>query len=129
MINLIFFFGLVVGVIIFGLTLNVIWNRSKEGAYGLMAMHLSLMFLFSYYSLEETEGAVVFVIQPIIIAGLLYSIRLMERHEKIQCSGVWQAEADADVARYKAHVFYGKWLEQPAMAPAKFQTLLRTAQH
>ena len=46
-----------------------------------------------------------------------------------QLSRVWQAEADADVARYKAHVFYGKWLEQPAMAPAKFQTLLRTAQH
>jgi hypothetical protein len=44
-----------------------------------------------------------------------------------QLSRVWQAEADADVARYKAHVFYGKWLDQPALAPATFQTLLRTS--
>lgn len=41
-------------------------------------------------------------------------------------SKVWQAEADRDVARYKDKVFYGKWLEQPEIAPPKYQKLLRT---
>ena len=39
-------------------------------------------------------------------------------------SQIWQAEADRDVARYKQHVFYGKWIDQPALAPATFQKLL-----
>ena len=43
-------------------------------------------------------------------------------------SQIWQQEADRDVARYKAHVFYGKWLDQPALAPPGFQNLLRTSQ-
>ena len=42
-----------------------------------------------------------------------------------QTSRIWQAEADRDVARYKDKVFYGKWLEQPKLAPAEFQKLLR----
>lgn len=42
-----------------------------------------------------------------------------------QTSRVWQAEADRDVARYQDKVFYGKWLEQPKLAPVKFQRLLR----
>ena len=43
-----------------------------------------------------------------------------------QTSRIWQAEADRDVARYKDKVFYGKWLEQPHLAPVEFQKLLRT---
>ena len=39
-------------------------------------------------------------------------------------SQIWQAEADRDVERYKQHVFYGKWIDQPALAPAVFQKLL-----
>ena len=39
-------------------------------------------------------------------------------------SQIWQAEADRDVERYKQHVFYGKWIDQPALAPAMFQKLL-----
>jgi hypothetical protein len=42
-------------------------------------------------------------------------------------SQIWQQEADRDVARYTEHVFYGKWIDQPALAPATFQTLLRTS--
>ena len=64
----------------------------------------------------------------------LKSIQLTQNSEPVpawyntpQLSRVWQAEADADVARYKEHVFYGKWLDQPALAPATFQTLLRTS--
>ncbi len=41
-----------------------------------------------------------------------------------QTSRIWQAEADRDVARYKDKVFYGKWLEQPQLAPPEFQRLL-----
>ncbi len=43
-----------------------------------------------------------------------------------QRSRTWQAEADRDVARYKEHVFYGKWIDQPSLAPATFQKLLQT---
>jgi len=43
-----------------------------------------------------------------------------------QSSQFWQAEADRDVARYKQHVFYGKWIDQPALAPPVYQKLLRT---
>jgi len=39
-------------------------------------------------------------------------------------SQIWQQEADRDVARYQDKVFYGKWLDQPALAPATFQKLL-----
>jgi len=42
-----------------------------------------------------------------------------------QTSRIWQAEADRDVARYKDKVFYGKWLEQPKLAPVAFQKLLK----
>ena len=41
------------------------------------------------------------------------------RHSKI-----WQAEADRDLARYLSKVFYGKWFEQPDLAPPEFQKLL-----
>jgi hypothetical protein len=41
-----------------------------------------------------------------------------------QTSRIWQAEADRDVARYKDKVFYGKWLEQPRLAPPEYQKLL-----
>jgi hypothetical protein len=43
-----------------------------------------------------------------------------------QHSRIWQAEADRDVARYKEHIFYGKWIDQPSLAPATFQKLLQT---
>lgn len=41
-------------------------------------------------------------------------------------SRIWQAEADRDVARYQKHVFYGKWIDEPSLAPATFQKLLQT---
>ena len=42
-----------------------------------------------------------------------------------QTSRIWQAEADRDVTRYRDKVFYGKWMEQPSLAPPEFQKLLR----
>jgi hypothetical protein len=39
-------------------------------------------------------------------------------------SQIWQREADRDVARYQDKVFYGKWIDQPALAPATFQKSL-----
>jgi len=39
-------------------------------------------------------------------------------------SQIWQREADRDVARYQNKVFYGKWIDQPELAPVTFRKLL-----
>ena len=59
------------------------------------------------------------------IQGAYYSNPNPKYYNTQRTSQVWQAEADRDVARYKDKVFYGKWLEQPKLAPAEFQKLLR----
>ena len=59
------------------------------------------------------------------IQGAYYSNPNPRYYNTLQTSRIWQAEADRDVARYKDKVFYGKWLEQPQLAPPEFQRLLR----
>ncbi|MDP6903425.1 MAG: hypothetical protein QF406_03150 [Verrucomicrobiota bacterium] len=59
------------------------------------------------------------------IQGAYYASPNPRYYNTPQTSRIWQAEADRDVTRYKDKVFYGKWMEQPSLAPPEFQKLLR----